>query len=110
MSLLEQVLAGSRGSAEPVQHHACLHVTEMTADARVFSGGHIFVLHAGETDEPTPLYESAVAYVENPNPLLALARSYDVPAGYGDYDVSDMERVDESAYPESFDLTIIDPE
>ena len=109
MSLLEQVLAGTRGSAEPMHRHACLHVTEMTADARMIAGT-MYVVHAGESDEPTPLYESGVAYVENANPLLALARSYNLPAEYGNYEVSDGERSDESQDPEAFSLTITHPE
>lgn len=111
MSLLEQVLAGTRGSAEPLHRHACLHVAiEMTGDTRVAVGGNMFVVHAGESDEPTPLYESGVAYVENTNPLLAVARSYEVPSGYGDYQVSSGERADESGDPDSFSLTILNQE
>lgn len=111
MSLLEQVLAGNRGSAEPV-HRNVLASGEMTGATRVrvLSAEHMFVIGEGEKAEASPLYESGVAYVENPNPLVALARSFNVPEGYGQYGVSSDERPAETGDPDSFSLKIIDPE
>lgn len=96
MGLLESILHDEATAAGCDLHSARVHRVGLVAVGSVASGA-AMVIAPGIADDAR-LFEP-VAQVEEPNPLLTLARGADLPDGYGEYPGTwrDGEEEDEGA-------------